>query len=127
MSIRVFVCLALTAACSAFAGEVEFKPELEPGMVRQLNATQAHLQAMQPKEERRKPAAAAMARLVGKMLSKHVKGLDLDLSNDAAPTAPGLQEQPGALRLNRRAEICYENYRLAIKRGGMVMRYEMDF
>lgn len=125
---RYFVCLALAAACPAFAGEIAVPDLLEPGDVRQATATQLHLRAMQPRDEtRRKPNAAALARLMGKMLSEHVKGLDLDLvDNDPAPSAPGLQQQ-GGLHFNRRAEIVYDNYRFGIQRKGVMMRYEMTF
>lgn len=126
---RYLVCLALAAACPAFAGEVAVPDLLEPGDVRQLTTTQLHLRAMQPRDEtRRKPNAAALARLMGKMLSEHVKGLDLDLvDNDPKPAAPGLQQQPGAFHLNRRAEIVYDNYRFGIQRKGVMMRYETSF
>lgn len=127
-STRILVCLALTAVFPAFARDADFGADLAPGTVRQLNTTQAHLREMQPQEEaRRAPAAPAVARLLGKMLSSQVKGLDLELGNEPEPAALGVQEQQGALRFNRRAEICYDNYRVGIKRNGLVMRYEMTF
>jgi hypothetical protein len=128
MSTRVLVCLALSAALPAFAQGASFGPDLEPGGVRQFNVTQAHLQAMQPVEEpRHRSPAPALARLVGKVLSSQVKGLDLELVEEHESNAMGMQEAPGALRLNRRAEICFDNYRVGIKRGGVVMRYELTF
>jgi len=128
MSMRVLVCLALTAALPAFAVEADFGADLAPDTVRQLNTTQAHLREMQPKvEARRKSAGPAVARLLGKVLSAQVKGLNLELSSEPEPTALGLQDPQGAFRLNRRAEICYDNYRLGIKRNGVVMRYELTF
>jgi hypothetical protein len=45
-------------------------------------------------------------------------------SNDVNNLSP--QEQ-SPWRLNRRAEICYDNYRLGLQRGGAVMRYELTF
>lgn len=128
MSKRVLVCLALTAALPVYAVDLGGDSDLDAGSVRQLNATQAHLQEMQPKDQApRRSVGPALARLVGKMVSSQVKGLNLELSNEAEPSALGMQDPQGAVRLNRRAEICYENYRLGIKRGGVQMRYELTF
>jgi hypothetical protein len=128
MYTRYLVCLALSASLPAFAQQTEIVSDIEPGGVRQINATQAHLRDFQPKEEtRRRSLGPALARLAGKMLSAHVKGLDLQLNNDPEPAALGVREQPSAIRFNRRAELVYDNYRVGIKRGGLVMRYETSF
>jgi hypothetical protein len=128
MSTRVLVCLALSAVLPAFAQDVSFGSDLEPGGVRQFNVTQAHLRAMQPEDKpRHRSPAPALARLVGKMLSSQIKGLNLELVEERESSAMGMQEAPGALRMNRRAEICYDNYRLGFKRGGVAMRYELTF
>ncbi len=122
------VLLALFTSFSACASDEE-KIELAAGEVRQINTTQAHLRAMNPVDDTpRKANAPLVARLVGKMLSAQVKGLNIELSNEPEPASQtALQNQPEAWRLNRRAEICYENYRLGFKRGGMALRYEVAF
>lgn len=102
--------------------------EAEPETVRQVSTTQAHLQGLGPEAGPTRVKTHTMLRLMGKMLSEQVKGLRVDL--DPTPTTNDanlpLQDQ-SALRFNRRAEICYDNYRLGLTRGGMVMRYELTF
>ena len=127
MSTRVLVCLALAAAVPAFASEVGVIDDVLTGEARQLSPTQAHLEAMKPKEEPRRLPGATMARLVGKMLSPHVKGLDLELSDDRDDATPSAKTTPGALHFSRRAELVYDNYRLGVKRKGVFVRYEVNF
>lgn len=122
------VVFALLASSGALAQEFVTQVELGAGGVRQLNVTQAHLREMKPQDDTpNHTKAPVVARLVGKLISAHVKGLNLEVSSEPESGAHGLQDAQGALRLNRRAEICYENYRLGIKRGGVQMKYELTF
>jgi hypothetical protein len=104
--------------------------EAEPETVHQLSATQAHLQGVGPQALPTAMKTHTMVRLAGKLLSENIKGLRVELdptpasSNDVNNLSP--QEQ-SPWRLNRRAEICYDNYRLGLQRGGAVMRYELTF
>ena len=69
-----------------------------------------------------------MASCSRKLLSENIKGLRVEL--DTTPTSNEASLAPqdqSAFRLNRRAEICYDNYRLGLQRGGAVMRYELTF
>lgn len=124
-----FLVVSLLACSGACAQDLLPEAELAPGTVRQLNTTQAHLKEMQPNKDEtpRRANAPVVARLLGKMLSAHVKGLNLELSSEQEPSALGMQDPQGAVRLNRRAEIAFDNYRFGIQRGGVVMRYEMTF
>jgi len=102
--------------------------EADPEPVRQLNATQAHLQGVGPEAGPKAMGAQTMARLAGKLLSENVKGLHLEW--DTTPTGKDASLTPqdqSVFRLNRRAEICYDNYRLGLQRGGLAMRYELTF
>jgi hypothetical protein len=106
--------------------------EAESETVRQVSATQAHLQGIGPEAGPTQMKTHMMLRLMGKMMSENVKGLHLDI--DPSPNAGttndaglSLQDDPSVWHFNRRAEICYENYRLGLQRGGMVMRYELTF
>jgi hypothetical protein len=121
--------LAMCASAAAFG--LEDAPET----VRQLSATQAHLQAYQQSVQAsvapRKANAPVLARLAGKLLSERVPGLRIELDT-ASPTdasqAPsaGLEER-STWHLNRRAEICFDNYRVGVQRKGLMMRYEAAF
>lgn len=128
MSTRILVVLALSAAMPVWAQQqADAYRELEEGSVRQLSTTQAHLREMQPPETASRATAPVLARLLGKVLSEQIKGVTVEL--DATPTpaeSASLQDQ-SQLRLNRRAEICFDNYRVGIKRGGVMMRYDLSF
>ena len=123
MCTRYLTSLMLLAALPAMAQDAE------PEVVRQVSATQAHLQGVGPEAAPRAMGSQTMARLAGKLLSENIKGLRVEwdptpTTSNEASLAP--QDQ-SAFRLNRRAEICYDNYRLGLQRGGAVMRYELTF
>jgi hypothetical protein len=124
MCTRYLTGLLLLASLPALAQEAESET------VRQVSATQAHLQGIGPEAGPTQMKTHMMLRLMGKMMSENVKGLHLDI--DPSPSATNeaglpLQQDPSVWHLNRRAEICYDNYRLGLQRGGMVMRYELTF
>lgn len=100
----------------------------EPPVI-QVSATQAHLNnAAGGSGAPASAGGSVVARLAGKMLSQQFKDVRIELGSEAEVPAAGnnLAAQQG-WHLNRRAEICYENYRVGIKRGGMAMRYELSF
>ena len=124
MRMRILFSLTVTSIMS-----VAHAQEDAPEVVQQVSATQAHLREMDPAGTSM-PAAAAplLARLVGKVLSTQLKDVHVDLVPDDGPSnANNMATTQGALHLNRRAEICYDNYRLGFKRDGVVMRYELSF
>ncbi|MGC4059802.1 MAG: hypothetical protein QM749_02650 [Aquabacterium sp.] len=117
--------LLLLASLPALAQEAENET------VRQVSTTQAHLQGTGAEAGPTQMKTSTMLRLMGKMLSENVKGLRVDL-DPISPSAGNdgslsLQQDPSVWHFNRRAEICYDNYRLGLQRGGMVMRYELAF
>lgn len=96
--------------------------------VLQVSTTQAHLNAMSGASN--KPASAGgsvVARLAGKMLSQQFKDVRVDIGSEPDAASSGNNLAPQGWHFNRRAEICYENYRVGVKRGGLAMRYEMSF
>lgn len=118
-------CVAVAAVLPC--GYVHAQDDEPP--VLQVSATQAHLNAMSGASNA--PASAGghvVAKLVGKMLSQQFKDVKIDIGPEAdkAPAANSLATQQG-WHLNRRAEICYENYRVGVRRGGVAMRYETSF
>lgn len=124
MCTRYLTGLLLLASLPALAQEAENET------VRQVSATQAHLQGVGPEAGPTQMKTHMMLRLMGKMMSENVKGLRLDLDPSPSSTNEAglaLQQDPSVWHFNRRAEICYDNYRLGLQRGGMVMRYEASF
>ncbi len=122
---------ALALCASALAHAEDMAPE----SIRQVSTTQAHLQAYQDSIRAsvapRKVSTPTLARLAGKLLSDRLPGLRIELdtaSPEDASQAPaaGLQER-STWHLNRRAEICFDNYRVGIQRKGLMMRYEVGF
>lgn len=122
MRIQLTLMLAMTSIMTAAHAQ---DAELE--VVQQLSTTQAHLREMSPASGQPASAKPLLARLVGKMLSEQFKDVRIDLESDAGPVNPAMAPTPGALHLNRRAEICFDNYRVGLKRDGVVMRYELSF
>jgi len=122
MRVQHIFMLAMTSIMTSARAQ-----EAEPDGVQQLSATQAHLREMSPSSSRPASAAPMLARLLGKMLSEQFKDVHLDLESDAGPVNPAMAPTQGALHLNRRAEICFDNYRVGLKRDGVVMRYELSF
>lgn len=123
MRMRILFSLTVTSIMS-----VAHAQEDAPEVVQQVSATQAHLREMDPGTGRPASAAPLLARLVGKVLSTQLKDVHVDLVPDDGPSnANNMAPTQGALHLNRRAEICYDNYRLGFKRDGVVMRYELSF
>jgi hypothetical protein len=115
--------LAIGASAAAFGNEDT------PETIRQVSTTQAHLQAMQPVVAPRKAVAPTLARLAGKLLSEQVPGLHIELDTAAQPeqsAGPALNDR-STLHFNRRAEICFDNYRVGLQRKGLMMRYEVSF
>ncbi|TAK99315.1 MAG: hypothetical protein EPO09_01350 [Aquabacterium sp.] len=101
--------------------------DAETEVVQQVSAVQAHLRASEPQSDRHASAVPTLARLVGKLLSEQLKDVRIEWEPVAGQTqSPGMQQQ-GVLHLNRRAEICYDNYRIGFKRDGVAMRYELTF
>jgi hypothetical protein len=99
--------------------------EDEPPVL-QVSTTQAHLDAMSGVTNRPTSAGGSVAaRLAGKLLSQQFKDVRVDLGPDTDTSRNNLNQQ--GWHFNRRAEICYENYRVGVKRGGLAMRYEMSF
>lgn len=122
MRIQLILMLAMTSIMTAARAQ-----DAEPEVVQQLSTTQAHLREMSPSSGKPASATPLLARLVGKMLSEQFKDVRIDLESDAGPVNPAMAPTQGALHLNRRAEICFDNYRLGLKRDGVVMRYELAF
>lgn len=114
--------LAMTSIMTAARAQ-----EVETEVVQQVSTTQAHLREMSPPSGKPASATPLLARLVGKMLSEQFKDVRIDLSPEAGPANAAMAPTPGALHLNRRAEICFDNYRVGFKRDGVVMRYELSF
>lgn len=118
---RVLV-LVVTLSASALA----WAQDADDEAVRQLSITQAHLRDVKPQG-----ASAAgkqvLVRLLGKMLSEQFKGVRVDLDSTLAPDQAAALTQPGGLHFNRRAEICFENYRVGLRRDGLTLRYELSF
>jgi len=131
MSTRVLLVLAGFTTLPALAQDSALGRDLQAGEVRQVSVTQAHLMEAQPQERKSQSPAPVVARLVGKLLSEQVKGVSVELSQEPDPavngTEAGLQDTRHQWHFNRRAEICYENYRVSLKRGGLAMRYELSF
>lgn len=122
MRVQWLVIVTVTSIMS-----VAHAQEDTPEVVQQISTTQAHLRAMNPGDGRPGGSVAPlMARLLGKVLSEQFKDVRIDLESDGAPSN-SMAPTPGALHLNRRAEICFDNYRLGFKRDGVVMRYERSF
>lgn len=121
MRVRYFVVLAMSSAATVACAQ-----EADTEVVQQVSTTQAHLRESNPVSGKSSSAAPVLARLLGKMLSEQFKDVRVDLTPEAAPASAAAPYQ-GALHLNRRAEICFENYRVGFKRDGMVMRYELTF
>jgi hypothetical protein len=118
--LRAWVVSALAVPLFACAQEMDAEP------ARQLSTTQAHLQEMRPPARKTAAATPTLLRLLGKALSEQFKGVSVDL--DPVPNqAAALSSGPGMVHLNRRAEICFDNYRLGLRRDGVVMRYELSF
>lgn len=120
MVVRAMLVLALAAPLMACAQEVEDVP------VRQLSTTQAHLREAQPPQRTRGVNTPTLLRLLGKVLSSQFDGVRVELDAVPEPGQAALVD-PGAVHLNRRAEICFDNYRLGLRRDGVVMRYELAF
>lgn len=114
--------LAMTSIMTAARAQ-----DVATEVVQQVSATQAHLREMSPPSGKPASATPLLARLVGKMLSEQFKDVRVDLEPDMGPTNATMAPIPGALHLNRRAEICFDNYRVGFKREGVVMRYELSF
>lgn len=96
--------------------------------VQQLSITQAHLNGMRPPASAAKPAGTqVLVRLLGKVLSHQFKDVRIDLDSTPAPDQVTALSEPGALHFNRRAEICFDNYRVGFRRDGMTLRYELSF
>ncbi len=119
---QLILVLAMTSITTAARAQ-----DAEPEVVQQLSATQAHLREMSPPSGKPASATPLLARLVGKMLSEQFKDVRIELESDAGPANPAMAPTQGALHLNRRAEICFDNYRVGLKRDGVVMRYELTF
>lgn len=114
--------LAMTSVMTAARAQ-----DVETEVVQQVSTTQAHLREMSPPSGKPASATPLLARLVGKMLSEQFKDVRIDLAPETGPTNASMAPSPGALHLNRRAEICFDNYRVGLKRDGVVMRYELSF
>lgn len=126
MCTRYLSGLLLMMTLPAWAQDGESDPP------RQLNAVQAQLQSLdRPNNGPTAASAPTVMRLVGRMLSEQVKGLSLGLgqgsSSDAGPAASAAETDASTWRFNHHAEICYDNYRVGLRRDGLVMRYELSF
>jgi hypothetical protein len=119
--ILVLSCLLSTWITTARADDGD-----QDAPTQQLSTVQSHLKAMEPTPSKPASAVPALARLVGKMLAAQLKDVRVELEPET-PSANGPTLNQGALHLNRRAEICLDNYRLGFKRDGMVLRYERAF
>lgn len=122
MRIQLILMLAMTSIMTAARAQ-----DAEPEVVQQVSTTQAHLREMSPPSGKPASATPLLGRLVGKMLSEQFKDVRIELEPDAGPINPAMAPTQGALHLNRRAEICFDNYRVGLKRDGVVMRYELSF
>lgn len=101
--------------------------DAETEVVQQVSTLQAHQRAAEPSPSRQASAVPTLARLVGKLLSEQLKDVRIEWEPVAGQTPSAGMQQQGALHLNRRAEICYDNYRVGFKRDGVTMRYELTF
>lgn len=123
MRVRLILVLSILMSMMATARAEDADTEV----VQQVSTVQAHLKAMEPPSSPRAAAVPTLARLVGKLLSEQLKDLRVEWEPDSGQVQGPAMQQQGALRLNRRAEICYDNYRLGFKRDGVTMRYELTF
>ncbi len=101
--------------------------DAETEVVQQVSTVQAHLKISEVPSDRRASAVPTLARLAGKLLSEQFKDVRIEWEPVAGQTPSAGMQQQGALHLNRRAEICYDNYRVGFKRDGVTMRYELTF
>lgn len=102
--------------------------DAETEVVQQVSTVQAHQRAAaEPSQSRQASAVPTLTRLVGKLLSEQLKDVRIEWEPVAGQTPSAGMQQQGALHLNRRAEICYDNYRVGFKRDGVTMRYELTF
>lgn len=114
--------LALSASASLWAQEAGDLP------VRQISTTQAHLREIAPQNTQ--PAAAGthvLVRLMGKLLSEQFKDVRLELDGTLGSMQGDRLAQPSVVHFNRRAEICFDNYRVGLKKDGVALRYELRF
>lgn len=96
-------------------------------VVQQVSTVQAHQRATEPTPGKQASAVPTLARLVGKLLSEQLKGVRVEWEPVGGQSSSASMQQQGALHLNRRAEICFDNYRVGFKRDGVTMRYELTF
>lgn len=102
--------------------------ESSDGPIQQLSTTQAHLNGMRPPGQPPTPAGTrVLVRLLGKVLSEQFKDVRVELDSTPAPDQATALSEPGALHFNRRAEICFDNYRVGLRRDGLSVRYELTF
>lgn len=123
MRVRLILVLSILTSMMVSARAEDADTEV----VHQLSTVQAHLKASEPPAEHRASAVPTLARLVGKLLSEQLKDVHIEWEPVANPNQGASMQQQGALHFNRRAEICFDNYRVGFKRDGVVMRYELTF
>ncbi len=129
-----------SAACVAgavalCAGSAALASDEAAQTVRQLSTTQAHLlayqQSVRPSVAPRSASAPVLARLAGKLISAQVPGLRIELETasptDASQSPTTALSERSTWHLNRRAEICFDNYRVGVQRKGLMLRYETGF
>lgn len=96
-------------------------------VVQQVSTVQAHQRANESSPGKQASTVPTLARLVGKLLSEQLKDVRIEWEPVAGQTPSAGMQQQGALHLNRRAEICFDNYRVGFRRDGVTMRYELTF